>query len=385
MKIRSALLLFSLCALMPPNGAIASPATPFEETVSILENQTAFHWGRDCLVWIVHYPEALAEPWAEAEAQRRGMTESEKEAYEKGFISQLSLDTMEPFLFTVYSFGARPLSLAPISENVALLTERGERVKPVRYDRSLDGPLNGVVQGLVFFPKQKDGDFSLSVKGMGVSDENLFAFSPPSRDGYFDVLQVQDEDPDIVVVEIPPAKKSQPKKNRQNSAPPAVVSVTEPRPPINPPPAKEPEITIINDEPSQSMEDFIESMRPNRGSDKEIEEDKTPDNQILDENSYISREKTVRDFLDLWTKRDTNAMYAALSESSKKLLTREDFDAAIKKSSDFASAVKDGYSLRWDGTDKVRVVAYQRFILFRTMVARSFGVTRENSGWKIIW
>ncbi|GHV44157.1 hypothetical protein FACS1894204_00820 [Synergistales bacterium] len=365
--------MFSLCALLLSNSAFA---TPFEETVSILENHTAFHWGRDCLVWIVNYPEDLAEPWAESEAQRRGMTESEKEAYKKSFISQLSLDAMEPFLFTVYSFGARPLSLAPISENVTLLTERGERVKPVRYDRSLDGPLNGVVQGLVFFPKQNGKDFSLSVKGMGVRDENLFAFSRLPQDERFDAPKDPDEDPDIVIVEIPPAKKNQPQKNqpqknRQSSAPPAVVSVVEPqvpieiaRAPINPEPS-EPEITIIDDEPNQSA--------------------KTPPDPASDENAYISREKTIKDFLDLWAKRDTNAMYAMLSESSKKLLTQSDFDAAVKKSSDFASAAKDGYSLRWDGTDKVKVVAYQRFILFRTVVARSFGVTRENSGWKITW
>ncbi|GHV35572.1 hypothetical protein FACS1894187_08590 [Synergistales bacterium] len=351
-----------------------------------MEDHTAFHWGRDCLVWIVNYPEDLAEPWAEAEAQRRGMTESEKEAYKKSFISQLSLDTMEPFLFTVYSFGARPLSLAPISEKVALLTGRGERVKPVRYDKSLDGPLNGIVQGLVFFPKQNNDSFSVSVRGMGVGDENLFVFSPLLRDlpAYNDIPKEPDEDPDVVVVEIPPAKKSQPTKTKQNNAPPAVVRVVEPAQ-TTPPPVKEPEITIIDDEPSQSMEDFVKSVESGKGGDKESQASarQTPDTNF--ENSYISREKAVKDFLELWAKRDSKAMYAALSENSKKLLTQEGLDAAIKKSSDFASAVKDGYSLRWDDDNRVRVIAYQRFILFRTMVARSFSVTRENSSWKIVW
>ncbi|GHT01269.1 hypothetical protein AGMMS50276_28920 [Synergistales bacterium] len=362
-----------------------------------MEDHTAFHWGRDCLVWIVNYPEELADPWAEAEAQRRGMTESEKEAYKKSFISQLSLDKLEPFLFTVYSFGARPLSLAPISDNVALLTAQGERVKPVRYDKALDAPLNGVVQGLVFFPRQNNEDFSLSVKGMGVSDENLFAFLPSSREYQENIVTplYSDDDPEVVVVELPPAKKTPPKRSRQANVP-SVVKVTEPplpteiaRPPVNPEPKTnqvaatgEPEITVINDEESQSMEDFVKSMEARRETDKELASSAQP---ALDENAYISREKTVKDFLELWTKRDANTMYNMLSENSKKLLTQDEFSAAIKKSSDFATAVKDGYSLKWDGDNRVRVAAYQRFILFRTLVARSFGVTRENSSWKIIW
>ncbi|MDR1049206.1 MAG: hypothetical protein LBL51_05570, partial [Synergistaceae bacterium] len=42
-------------------------ANAFEETVRILEDRTVFHWGRDCLVWVVHYPEEIVEPWVESE------------------------------------------------------------------------------------------------------------------------------------------------------------------------------------------------------------------------------------------------------------------------------------------------------------------------------
>nr|MBQ6739872.1 hypothetical protein [Synergistaceae bacterium] len=126
--------------------------SPFDETIRILERWTSAHWGRDCYVWIVHYPMEIAEPWASSEALKVGMSESEAENYKNKFISDLKLDEAETFLLNIYSFGTRPVNISPIAENISLITSSGERVKPTRYDSSLDYVSSGIVQGLIFFP-----------------------------------------------------------------------------------------------------------------------------------------------------------------------------------------------------------------------------------------
>ena len=156
------LILISGCAAFAAEIDINSP---FDETIRILERWTAAHWGRDCYVWIVHYPAEIAEPWASAEALKIGMSESEAEAYKNKFISDLQLDESETFLLNIYSFGARPVNISPIADNVALVTASGQRVKPTRYDSSLDYISSGRVQGFIFLPKQNNQDYAIAIKG----------------------------------------------------------------------------------------------------------------------------------------------------------------------------------------------------------------------------
>ncbi len=128
--------------------AHAAELTPQDETIRLLERWTSSHWGQDCFVWVVHYPEEIADAWTNAEALRAGMSDTDRERYRKNFVSELELDKSETFLVSVYSFGARPVNLSPVKENVSLFTASGERVKPSRYDSTLDNPSGGVVQGL---------------------------------------------------------------------------------------------------------------------------------------------------------------------------------------------------------------------------------------------
>ena len=261
-----------LCVFLRPFSDAG--ANPFEETIQILENSTSFHWGRDCLVWIVHYPEELVEPWVESEAGRVGMTESERESYKEGFVSGLSLGTMEPFLLTVYAFGPRPLDFSPISEKVALITSEGERVKPSRYDRTFDQPVNGVVQGLIFFPKQRSRDFALALRGMGVYDERVFSFSgrPAAETTPADGERSEVVIVDLPILDPPSAPPSDTPKETPKPAPrpkpapkkrePKVIEGPRDTPPAQPvEKAKEPVIVVTEPESSQSMAEFVESMR----------------------------------------------------------------------------------------------------------------------------
>ncbi|MDR1873601.1 MAG: hypothetical protein LBQ90_01105 [Synergistaceae bacterium] len=364
-----------LCCLL----LSAAAAGPFEETIQVLEQQTSFHWGRDCLVWIVHYPEELVDPWVESEALRTGMTESERQSYRESFVSDLSIGRAEPFLFTVYAFGPRPLSFAPLSEKVALVTPDGKRVKPLRYDRVLDQPVNGVVQGLIFFPKQKFEGYALAVRGMGVYDERLFAFDHSSSPLENFAVQKPDEEPEIVVVELPPAPKKPSPPRAPRPVAPKAIERPQPAPPPAPP---APEIVVVEPE-SESMADFVEAMRRGDGQ-KEGDAGRGEDLSEQD-NAYVSREKTVRTFLDLWAASDFEKMYAMLSTASREIFSQEAFASEVKKSADFRVALKDGYRIDWTTPERAKIVAVRRVLLIRTLVTRTLGVLRESATWKIVW
>jgi hypothetical protein len=389
------LLLFSLWSFS------VAFAGPLEDTVRILERETSFHWGRDCLVWIVHYPEDLVDPWVDAEAGRAGMSEAERRAYRESFMSDISMGKAEAFLFTVYAFGPRPLSFAPFSEKVALVTSEGKRFKPVRYDRFLDQPVSGIAQGLVFFPKQKGEEYALAVQGMGVYDERLFAFgSHPSQP--YGSPAAGEAEPEVVVVELPRAKdgnranggskesgvkKAPPEKNSVRKAglpdAPKVIERPQPAPPLVTRP-NVPEIVISEPEP-QSMADFIASVRGEEKGLSSADETGAPREDENKDNVYVSREKTIRSFLDLWMKGDSDGMYAMLSSSSRESYSPEAFGEEMRKGADFRAALRDGYSINWTGPDRAKITAVKRLLVIRTLAVRTLGVLREGSAWKIVW
>ena len=386
--------LLAVLSVCPPafGGAPAEQVTnPFGETIRVLEQWTVSHWGRDCFVWIVYYPEELIEPWVEAEALRVGMSEAERRAYRDTFVSELRMDRAEPFLVSVYAFGARPVSLAPVSDNILLVTAAGERVRPVRYDTNLDQPLRGLVQGLVFFPKQRDTNFAVAVRGMGGYDERLFSFAPAASPEEWDGGAIPaSEETKTVVVELPkkPASRKvsvRPVKPPKPAEHPAV--------PMAPPPSVPRPIPPLLAEDSGDMAVFVESVR-DRGvsSDRRVAnktEDaasETPENPGKNaQSAYVSREQVLRRFLTLWAENRPDEMYAMLSAESRKMLSSENFARETAKAADFRAGLKDGYRIDWVGEERAKVITDRRFLMFRSLVVRTLGVTREGSSWKVVW
>ena len=389
--------LLAVLSVCPPafGGAPAEQATnPFGETIRVLEQWTVSHWGRDCFVWIVYYPEELIEPWVEAEALRVGMSEAERRAYRDTFVSELRMDRTEPFLVSVYAFGARPVSLAPVSDNILLVTAAGERVRPVRYDTNLDQPLRGLVQGLVFFPKQRDTNFAVAVKGMGGCDERLFSFTPAASPEDWDGGAVPaSEETKTVVVELPkkPASRKvsvRPVKPPKPAEHPAV--------PMAPPPSVPRPIPPLLAEDSGDMAVFVESVRDRGASPDRRAADKTdktegaasetPENPGKNaQSAYVSREQVLRRFLTLWAENRPDEMYAMLSAESRKMLSSENFARETAKAADFRAGLKDGYRIDWVGEERAKVITDRRFLMFRSLVVRTLGVTREGSSWKVVW
>ena len=372
-------------------------ANPFGETIRVLEQWTVSHWGRDCFVWIVYYPKELIEPWVEAEVLRVGMSEAERRAYRDTFVSELRMDEAEPFLVSVYSFGARPVSLAPVSDNILLVTAAGERVRPVRYDTNLDQPLRGLVQGLVFFPKQRNTDFAVAVKGMGGYDERLFSFAPAASLGGWDgEADPSPEETRTVVVELP--KKPAPKRVSVRPVQPPKPA-EHPAVPMAPPPSAPRPIPPLLAEDSGDMALFVESVRDRGASLDRGEADRTDKKESASpetleapekpeknaQSAYVSREQVLRRFLTLWADNRPDEMYAMLSAESRRMLSPENFAREAAKASDFRAGLKDGYRIDWVGEERARVITDRRFLMFRSLVVRTLGVTREGSSWKVVW
>jgi len=337
-----------------------------------------FRSGQDCFVWIVHYPEELANSWAESEALRSGMTDLEQENFKKNFISELKLDEAETFLISIYSFGMRPIKISPASENIALLSSSGERIKPVKYDSALDYPTAGIVQGLVFFPKQINKDYAIALKGMS-SSERIFSFAPAEISAPVKKAEKEDKNKkDVVIVNLP---KRQPKKKDPETA----ITPLPPAPAIPPKPFKP---LFAEDKNSNDMEDFVSSIKNRNAMSKDLTPKATSKNSrpVNLDNSYSSRETVLRKFLSLWAELNSVEMYEMLSESSKKNISRENFAKAIAKASDFRANLKKGnFNIDWVGEERAKVIVTQKALFIKSLITKTLGVTREGSSWKIVW
>lgn len=337
-----------LCCLSAPafgSGSIV-------EATSILERWTAFHWGRDCLVWLVHYPEELVDPWVAAEAARSGMSEAESAQYRASFTSELRIADTEPFLLTVYVFGPRPLDLGSFASAVQLETNEGKKIPPLSYERKFDQPLSGIVQGLVFFPKQADKGFTVIIKNLGIHEEQRFSFDP--ADGPL----VAAAEPEVVVVELPPAPKKEPVKPQ----PPKREKPT-PTPPPPPPVATPQELAELKAEPVVVDLPVPEKQKP-----------------VL----YISKEKTVENFVRHWIEGQTSAMYDLLSSSTRTALTEEQFARQVEATG-LRNSLREGYKIQWMDDSRVRIVTAQRMLLFRTLRSKVLTVDREDTIWRVSW
>ena len=354
--------------------AYSAELSPHEETVRILERWTSAHWGQDCFVWVVHYPEEIADAWTNAEAVRSGMTDADRARYRANFVSELQLDKSETFLVSVYSFGARPVNLSPVKDNVSLFTATGERIKPTRYDGSLDNPSGGVVQGLVFFPKQGSKDYVIGIRGMD-SKERVFSFTPPESPAPAPAKKKND----VVVVNLP---------KKQTKPVPVIPPKNQTPPP--PPPIPHKPIPLELRETSSDIERFVESMMESRDRRGRVSQDRTPAPQpqlrpANVDNSYVSKESVLRKFLALWSENRPVEMYDMLSDASKRNISRENFAKAITKDSAFREGLKADYRLDWVGEERAKVITTRKSLVFKSVVTRTLGITREGSSWRVVW
>lgn len=330
------------------HGAFASPV---EDTVLELERSTSFHWGEDCLVWMVHYTQAVVDPWVESEALKANFNEAQKQDYRRAFITELRLDETEPFLVSIYAFGANPLYLKPFEDKITLVESNGQRIKPISYERVFDEPIQGMIQGLVFFPKQPNRNFSIALKGMGVFAERLFGFSGQNAP-LIEVSTPPVVREELVVIDMPPPKKQE----------------KEPEPPNYPP-------IVIEEVPKDKPKE----------PPKEQPQEKQESQQANDPNAYVSRERTLQTFINSWIANDVTAMYDMLSPENKKMYTKETFASEVKKLADVRRGLLRGYKIEWVGDERAKILTTKKLLIMRTLIGKTVGVVRAGNEWRIVW
>lgn len=378
--------------VMVPVGAMAAASSPVEVATKILEESTSFHWGKDCLVWIVHYPESLVEPWVDADASSRGLTPEQRDEYLRSFRSQLRMGDAEPFLLTVYHFGSKPLTLSPLGDYLTMKTVEGKGIAPVSYEKKLDQPISGIVQGLVFFPKQKEV-FSLVFKGLGVYPEQLFTFDRSSGGV---VVEVPVEEVKSRVVELPPLETTLSSKGGKVSAPkpqetarPAVKKTAPDPVPVSPdaePPAwlgpgPNAMTSKVDDEISFDLKADV-SVDLASQLEEVVSGDSDP-SADADMVVATSRDRVIEKFLGLWAKGETDGMFEMLASSSR----TEGKDGFAKRAngSPLRWCLSDGYKLRWIDANKVKVSVAQKLVLIRVLQSEVLEVVQESGRLSVVW
>ncbi len=368
---------------------------PQDQVNRILDRSTDLHWGESAVVWITHYPEELVDPWVRAEAARRGMGPAEAEAYRRSFRTELRMDRMEPFLLSVHVSGEPAPVLAPLSDHLALIDAAGKRVRPVTYERRLDQPLRGLVQGLVFFPRQSGG-FRLVLKGLASSGgETSFLFgtrTPPAPTALVG-LPVPTRVP-AVLVTVPPRRPS-PSPKKTPPAPtkplPTVVVPLRPVPPARPSAPEKPipsPVPTRAGRPSPTGEAPEVSRaptpapppEPSRGS----EATPTPSARSGDRGGVgPSREDVLQAFLYAWSKGDAKGMYRLLSAASREKTPYGSFERRALEDP-FRFSLADGYRVKWNG-ETAQVTVTPKLVIFRATRTKSLRMVSEGGESRVAW
>jgi hypothetical protein len=376
----------------------------YAEVERILNGHTAFSWGKDCIVWMVAYPESLVEPWVDLRALEEGFSEEEKRAYRASFRRDLRLHDTEPVLLTFYVFGDTPLSFAPFADHIALVNSSNTLVSPLSYAENLDDPITGIVQGFVFFPPQED-PFSIQVQGMAPGGPRRFVFPGMGEGGS---LASEEGGEEVLVVRLPEKTPSSeaPRSSSQEPLPtPAREPTPKPTPiplptedPDKPPPylvlppgssgllSPPPEIpreNFLQEEPLEG-ETFSGSEILAPENWEEVPQELSPDSREEDLPLPINRVRRVDAFLQAWKEGDGDSMYGMLSLKSRENISQEAFTEAVLEDQ-FRFALKNPYTLKWEGENTVKVVAPQKMLVMRVLRSKTLRLVLERGAWYIAW
>ena len=144
------MLFLCFSAVMMLSFTLAGVSAAAESVETILGGRTALHWDRDFLAWVVHYPDKMVDPWV---SSRTGGNGDPTGKMARDFRKSLRMDDSTPVLLSVHCFAGRPVDLKPLPEKLYIVKSSGERVAPHAYDKVFDSPLEGLVQGFVYFPR----------------------------------------------------------------------------------------------------------------------------------------------------------------------------------------------------------------------------------------
>ena len=354
----------------------ASNAADRETAFDILDAWTSVRWGEDNIAWIVHYPEELVEPWVRSEAEKQRMRPEQTEELRKSFSDELRIGSATAFLLSVYGYGASPVNLSPMGENIALIDSSGRRVRPIVFERRLDSPISGLVQGFVFFPLQADKNFSIAMKGLVPNRETNFNFTQGLRmestvaiattppHGTTVQTRTDDSPQREVVVRIP--------TRRDDSTDAALL-----------PPQPEPVAIDTSDfgyfgeaegeifPPTEPIFSPPPSSFPNF-ADEFVNDFPGPDSR-----------QVLEIYLRAWIDGDTDSMYSLLSTESQGTISRELFAREVM-SGGFRGGLRTGYRINWVG-DAARVTVAKKLLFVRTLETKQINFVTEDGSARVSW
>ncbi len=368
------------------------------ELVDKLESNTAFHWGTDCLVWIVHYPEDIVDPWVSIEASRQGLGKEEREAYRQAFVKDLKMKECEPFLMTIYNFGTKPLDLKPLSKHLFMLLN-GKKISLSAYDSKFDEPISGILQGLIFFPKVGSKDFTITLTGISPR-EMFFSFDSgklqnedikvtrsteetgklPSQSKPVDKVQPkQYSGSDEIVVKLPSSEEKSEQKKEDSS-----MQQNEPIEPSD--------NSLDAESKSNASEGFALSPAPDpllKAQETKHVESETDLKlkemlQDAERETSLSKEDVVTLFVESWVNGDLDTMYSLLDSTTKERYSTEDF-REIAMESNIRWAFKDGYNITWIDETKAKVSGIQKLLLVKVERSKVVRLVQERRRWHVVW
>ncbi|MDR1515381.1 MAG: hypothetical protein LBS45_06780 [Synergistaceae bacterium] len=369
--------------------ALPAAADDRSDALALLDQRTAIRWGDDNLTWVVHYTDRFVDLWVKSEAARQRMTAAQEDAYRKSFTDELRTNAATAILLSVHAFGQEPLSLAPLSKNIALLDASGKRISPIAFEKKLDGPLSGLMQGLVFFPKQESGDFKIAVKGLTREGETVFSFSGQNAPQAIATAvqgrtsqpsQLSQQKPPVpqtkeTIVKIPTAKPAapitpQPPNSPKNPEPPERAKSAEPAPEIFPPAA--PNVP--------AAPELAPPVILYPSDDEKIQE---PQQTQTRSTSNAARAEALDSYLRAWINGDVDRMYSLLSSESQGRISRELFTREIL-SDGFRKGLKEGYKVNWQG-DSAQVTVSRRLLFMKTLDSKRINFVEENGLNRVSW
>lgn len=366
-----------LSLLVLPVASLA--ASQRDASIEILNQWTSIRWGDENLAWVVYYPESLIDPWVGAEAERQRMRPDQIAAFRAAFVDELRFGAATPILFSVQVLSSKPLSLSPLADNVALIDSTGKRVRPMVIEKALDSPMQGTVQGLIFFPKQINENFQIAVRGLVPDRETIFTFDGAVKGAStISTASAGDAGPfvvdpsvDEVVVKIPTPEKPSPPAVDPPTAPDGtevgmegeIFEPTRPSPPIEQPrqSADEPPPFLFDD--SQTQQD-----------------PPPPQNRMVP----MTPRQALDTFVKLWIEGDTETMYSMLSNASREKLSKELFDREVR-SGGFRNQLRAGYKTTWMSDMSAKITVSRKFLLMRSLESKTINFVEEDGTARVAW
>jgi hypothetical protein len=346
------------------------------DALLLLDKWTAIRWGDDNVAWVVYYPDEFVDLWVKSEAVKRRLRPDQAEEYRKSFAGELRTGSATAVLFSVHAFGQSSVSIAPLAKNIALIDSSGRRIPPMVFEKKLDSPLNGLVQGLVFFPRQEDDNFAIAVKGLVAEGETIFSFTRPNGAGSASIetsspraVGTKGKTPSLevkeTIVRIPTAAK-QPERPTPPAIPkkdesPAEFSTEGETFQPTPPPAEVPASNLRASSDETPKEAEAESRREPRPNPKQA----------------------LEIFLRAWIEGDSDKMYSLLSTDSRQRISKELFERNTM-SDGFRRGLRGGYKVDWYG-DSAKVTVSKKILFIKTLDSKNFNFSEEDGSSRVSW